>query len=93
MKIFADRYEPIKITIKNIKGEEFFIESKFLSAKKTREIEILINDDEVLNTDKIYQMMIATFGKDKFFWEQFSLDLLNDLTTWVAEENKKKAKA
>jgi hypothetical protein len=90
MKIFEEKYAPIEITVKNIQDKEFILKTLFQTSEMTDKVELLLQDGKITNTDKIHQMMILMFGKDKNFWKQFSIDLLSQIADFIREEGKKK---
>lgn len=89
MKIFREKYTPEDIEINNLAGEKFVLKSKFLSSKQTRDVEKMMANDDMFNIDKIHKMMIMMFGKDTEFWAQFSMDLLADISKYMADKTKK----
>lgn len=90
IKTFEDHYEPIEMTVKNIKGEEFLITSKFLSIDEFEKIEDLLKDPNLKESEKMRKMMVIKYGKNEAFWGQFSQKNLTKVNEYVAEQESKK---
>jgi hypothetical protein len=90
LKTFKENFTPIEITVINLEGEEFVLKSNFMNASIIKAIEKINNDENILFTDKIFQMCKLIFGKDEAFFEQFSVSLLAEASKYVQEKQKKK---
>jgi hypothetical protein len=89
--LFEDKYEPIKIELKNRKGEVFEVETLFLTSEQERAIELIMKDPNIETmTDKSYKVLEIKFGKKAQFWKQFSNDLILDVANYIRDQNKKK---
>lgn len=91
MRIFEDKHEGIQYTLKTKQEEEFIIET----------LPITIDDyDKATKLNKKFQkeqkieymveMLQLIFGKDKEFWNMFSINLLVNLMMAVSEDLSKK---
>jgi len=89
MKFFEDNFEPVEVTMKNVKGEQFTLQSVFLDAEAIKEIESLTKSRKELEMDKVYKILLKIFGKGESFFKQFSINLLVNVTKYVIEESKK----
>jgi hypothetical protein len=86
---FEEKHEPIKVTLKNLKGKSFDLQTVFMSSEDSKKIEEIGRDHTLTNSGKIQKIMAIVFGeKDKFF-AQFSNDLLADIQVYVADMQKK----
>jgi hypothetical protein len=90
LKTFTEKFKPIEIELVNIKGESFILESKFISSEEYKALELINNDENIINTDKVHQMCTILLGKDPQFWSQFSLDLLTQAGVYLRGSQKKK---
>jgi hypothetical protein len=93
MKEFKDNYEPIKVKIYDIEGNEHEVESKFMTTDQYNVLEKMNKDNDICNTDLAIETMIKSCGKDREFWGKFSLNLLLEVSKYITtESNKKKQK-
>jgi hypothetical protein len=89
--IFEDNFEPIKFILKNKDGKEFPIQTVFLTAKQNKEVEEILTDTKIPTmTERILISCGKTFGKDKDFFAQFSLELLTQVVYYINDEKSKK---
>lgn len=91
MKTFTDNFEPIEISITDVEGKEYKIETKFVPMSKMKVIENTINQisegKEII--EKVYSLMELLLGKNEKFWSKFSVNLLMEISQWyIIELNK-----
>ena len=89
-KLFKESFIPISIEVENIKGEKFTLKTQFNDVSDTKKVESMIRNIDILQTEKIIEIMTTVFGETPEFFEQFSIQLLTDISKYIAEETKKK---
>jgi hypothetical protein len=86
--LFEDKFEPIKLELKNKKGEVFQLETLFLNSKDQKEIELILKSDKYeTETERGLELLIKKIGKNQKFWEQFSQKVLLKVIRYLNEQN------
>ena len=96
MKCYDDMFEPFEVLIKNVEGEEFELKTRFMSSEtynKILELSKDFKDDPTKAVDLIFETLHLLFGKEKKFFKQFSLGLLETLSHDAISSMKNKTKS
>jgi hypothetical protein len=93
-KLFEEKHEGICVTLKNKQGKSHDLETKVVTLEDYDEIaRISKQTAEKFQTKHIFKILFILFGKDKDFFQQFSINLLTDLIIYLKEEIVKKNQA
>lgn len=90
MEFFEDKFIPLQIRIKGQDGKEHIVSTKILTNKTIREMEKMQKSTDMSGSEIISKTMVTMFDKPAEFWDNFSLEFMNNLITYATEKLKKK---
>jgi hypothetical protein len=91
MKTFIDSYEPVRIKIQDIKGNEKVYETTHINVDVVEKINTLVTSTEIIESEKMKQVCSVFFQKDPDEFNLYSLKILTQVFKYVVAEIKKKS--
>ena len=95
MEVFRDNFKPLQITIQDSENKQHIINTNMLTIKKMKKIEKIreeakLEGNEVKATELLYTTLEIMFNKPREFWDDYSIEFLNQIVTYATEKMSKK---